>query len=227
MRVIDLSHPLRAGTPVYPGDGPVGIEQTSEAGGGGGARVLCGRLSMSVHAGTHLDAPFHFFGEGETVDRLALDRCAGPALLIDLTAAAPGGEIGTGPLERYESRLRDVKRVVLHTGWWRRWGQPDYFAAHPRLSAEAARFLAGAGVGLVGVDMPSVDQAPYPAHLELLGRGVLIVENLTNLPAIGSELFQLVVLPLKIEGGDGSPVRAVAMEVCGPGGEDCGAMPAP
>ncbi len=137
----------------------------------------------------------------------------GPALLVDLSGLGAGGEIESRDLEPYRDRMRKAGRVVLHTGWWRRWGTPDYFTAHPVLSGEAAEFLVESGVLLVGVDTPSVDRPPFPAHLALLGNGVLIVENLTNLAAIGREIFQLVILPLRISGRDGSPVRAIAMEL--------------
>ena len=100
---------------------------------------------------------------------------------------------------------------MLYTGWSRHWGSPCYFRDYPCLSADAAQFLVDCGIALAGVDMPSVDRAPYPAHKVLLGAGVLIVENLANVEAISAEEFQLVVLPLKLVGREGSPVRAVAM----------------
>jgi kynurenine formamidase len=99
----------------------------------------------------------------------------------------------------------------LQTGWSKHWDSPSYFTDHPTLAADAAQFLVECGVQLTAVDMPSVDRAPYPAHRILLGAGVLIVENLTNLDVIGASEFQLIVLPLKLVGRDGSPVRAVAV----------------
>jgi len=114
-------------------------------------------------------------------------------------------------LQTHRDTLRHVRAAVLHTGWSKQWGSPGYFSDHPCISSEAARFLVDCGVQVVGVDMPSVDREPYTAHRVLLGAGVLIVENLTNLDAIGADLFQLIVLPLKLVGCDGSPVRAVAV----------------
>jgi kynurenine formamidase len=214
--IVDLSHPLDESTPVYPGDGPLEItvaERASDPPVGGRRSLNCSRVALSVHTGTHLDAPFHFFDAGRTVDCVPLEHCVGPALLVDLGGVGAGQEIETRHLAPYRDRLRETGRVVLHTGWWRQWGTPDYFTEHPRLSGQAAEFLVECGVRLVGVDTPSVDQPPFPAHLALLGSGVLIVENLTNLSAIGREIFQLVVLPLRISGRDGSPVRAIAMEL--------------
>ena len=204
-RIIDLSHPVAADTPVFPGDGPVRItvlDQTS---------MNLSRIDLSVHTGTHMDAPFHFFAGGETIDRVPLERCMGRARLIDLRGVSPGSASGREQIEKHRGNLRRVRAAILHTGWSREWGGPRYFLDHPCLSGEAAQFLVDCGVRLLGVDMPSVDRAPYPAHRVLLGAGVLIVENLTNLDAIGADLFQLIVLPLKLAGRDGSPVRAVAI----------------
>ena len=204
-RIIDLSHPVGADTPVFPGDGPVRItvlDQTS---------MNLSRIDLSVHTGTHMDAPFHFFAGAETIDRVPLERCMGQARLIDLRGVSPGGLIGREQIEMHRGDLGRVRAAILHTGWARHWGGPRYFLDHPCVSGAAAQYLVDCGVQLLGVDMPSVDRAPYPAHRVLLGAGVLIVENLTNLDAIGVDLFQLVVLPLKLAGRDGSPVRAVAI----------------
>lgn len=204
-RIVDLSQTVDAGSPVYPGDGPVRVTVLEQA------SVNLSRIDFCVHTGTHMDAPFHFFHDAETIDRVALDRCVSPARIVDLRGIAKGGEIRREDIEtRLNAPLR-AHAAVLHTGWSKQWGAPDYFSDHPFLAADAAHFLADCGVQLVGVDMPSVDHAPYAAHQILLGAGVPIVENLTNLDAIGADLFQLIVLPLKLAGRDGSPVRAVAI----------------
>jgi len=204
-RIVDLSQPVGAGTPVFPGDGPVRVTVLDQA------SVNLSRIDLSVHTGTHMDAPFHFFNGAETIDRIPLDRCFGRARLIDLRGIAAGGEIRREHLQaRLDTPLRG-HAAVLHTGWSKQWGAPGYFSDHPCLAADAAQFLVDCGVQLVAVDMPSVDRAPYPAHQILLRAAVPIVENLTNLEAIGADLFQLIVLPLKLAGRDASPVRAVAI----------------
>ena len=158
-----------------------------------------------------MDAPFHFFrrwpdhrpGGARPLHRTdhagALAVCE-PGLVIDVDAVAPHAE-----------RSATNRRVVFNTRWHHRWGADDYFTAHPVITGPAAKFLVDCGVELVGVDTPSVDRPPFPAHLELLGAGLLIVENLTNLDAITGDEFELIALPLAIAGRDGSPVRAVAM----------------
>lgn len=157
-----------------------------------------------------MDAPFHFLEAGATIDQIAPAQCVGPAVLVDLTALEPGAEIRPEHVEHARRNLRAFRKVILWTGWAQRWGQPDYFVSHPCLSGDLAQFLVDCSVHLVGVDTPSVDRDPYPAHHVLLGNGVIILENLTNLNRIGAEVFELIALPLKIAGRDGSPVRAVA-----------------
>jgi kynurenine formamidase len=204
-RIVDLSQPVGEGTPVYPGDGPVLVSSI------GGASVNVSRIELSVHTGTHMDAPFHFFEDAETIDRIGLERCMGPARLIDVRDVVAGGEIRR---EHIEGRLIAPLRghaAILHTGWSRHWNAANYFTEHPCLSGDAAQFLVDAGGLFVGVDMPSVDRAPYPAHRVLLRAGVPIVENLTNLDSIGSDVFEMIVLPVKLLGRDGAPVRAVAV----------------
>lgn len=200
-RIIDLSHPVDADTPVYPGDGAVRITRLEQP------EAMVSRVELSVHTGTHMDAPCHFIGGGAAIDQIPLERCVGPARIIDLRGIAAGSGIRREHLPGH----CDTRAVLLHTGWSKQWGTEHYFRDHPCLDGDAARFLVERGVQLVGVDMPSVDQAPYEAHRALLGAGVLIVENLTNLESIGAELFHFIVLPLKLAGRDGSPVRAVAV----------------
>ncbi len=203
-RIVDLSQLVGAGTPVFPGDGPVRVTILDQA------SMNLSRIELSVHTGTHMDAPFHFYSGADTIDRIPLERCVGQARIVDLRDLAAGNEIRRDHIERRLNAPLRAHAAVLHTGWSKYWGAPGYFTGHPCLAADAAQFLVDCGVQLVGVDMPSVDRAPYPAHKILLGAGVPIVENLTNLDAIGADLFHLVVLPLRLAGRDGSPVRAVA-----------------
>ena len=211
-RFIDLSHPITSAIPVFPGDAPVEIvvtDATSSPPAADRRHMNCSRLHTSVHTGTHMDAPFHFIHEGARIDQVALDRCVGPALRINLP---PGiHEIDVPQLAAWDNKIRVAHRVVLNTGWHHRWGQANYFTDHPVITGAAAKYLVDHGVVLVGVDTPSVDRPPYDAHLTLLGAGLLIVENLTNLDAIPSDVFELVATPLRIAGRDGSPVRALAI----------------
>jgi arylformamidase len=215
-RIIDIGVTLEFTTPVYPEYRPFQIEilETTEDPPIKGRRSLnSSRIEMGMHCGTHMDAPFHFISEGRTIDQVPLDQCMGPCALIRLPDYTHGGMIKVSDLERYVDRLCQLRKVVLETGWNRNWGNDDYFSKHPLISVETARFLVGCGVHLVGADIPSVDTAPFEAHVELLSHDVVILENLTNLEEVKSDVFELIALPLKLKAREASPVRAIAMEL--------------
>lgn len=208
--IIDLSHPLHSGMPVYPGDPAVVVSAVSSMDDGVSVCNL-GQISLGLHAGTHMDAPYHFIHEGQTIDEIPLQRCIGEAVMIHRWDHGAGAAIQRDHLAPFESTIRSVDKVLLNTGWHHRYGEPDYFTAHPKLTGRAAQFLVDCGVGLVGVDFPAVDTEPFEAHTTLLGNGVLIVESLTNLDSVPIDRFLFVAFPLNIIGRDGSPVRAVAL----------------
>lgn len=210
--VVDLSHPLSPSTPPFPGDPPVVIEcLDSIAGAPDDGQIHCNstRLQTCVHCGTHMDAPYHFFADGVTIDRLPIERFVGAAVLIADPRWTADAEILVEHLVPSEELITQTKRVVLRSGWDKHWRKEEYFDRHPVLPRETAQWIVDRGVVLVGVDFPSVDHAPYPAHQVLLGSGLVIVENLTNLEAIESEVFELITTPLALVGRDGSPVRAL------------------
>jgi arylformamidase len=214
-RVIDLSYALDPTTPVYSGYPPVEIrilESTRYSIQGGRRALNSSQLAVGVHCGTHMDAPFHFFEDGATIDQIDLGHCVGEAQLVRIDV--PGdGKIERSQFTSYREPIVRCRKVVLSTGWAKQWGRPEYFTEHPVITPDAADFLIDCGVHLVGVDFPSVDRAPFLTHVALLSHGVLILENLTNLSAIPSQSFQLAAVPLKFTGRDGSPVRAVGWEL--------------
>jgi arylformamidase len=162
------------------------------------------RLVLDSHLGTHLDAPSHFVAGAPDVDEADLAVLIGPAQVLHLDDVVPG-EVITA------ARLGPVTgpRVLLDTGWSARGlGQEEYFGRAPYLAPDTARALLDAGTRLLGVDIPSVD-LDGGVHVALLGGGCLIVENMTGLGVLPGSC-ELIVLPLPIAGGDGSPVRAVA-----------------
>ena len=211
----DLSHHLTPETPVYPGDGGVAIEivdTAREPTADSERRLNVGRLSLGLHNGTHIDAPFHFYSDRATIDSVPLERCCGPAVWLDLSQSVQPGIIDAIDLQPHVSTMGARKKVLISTGWDEHWGTSDYFSAHPVLTREAADWLVDVGIDLVGVDFPSVDLPPFPAHVVLLGNDVLIVENLTRLSALGSGEFSFYSIPLGIVGRDASPVRAFAIK---------------
>ena len=215
-QIIDLSYPLDATTPPFPGDPPVEIQiqaaiPADHPSGTPAGSLNVSRLHTGLHVGTHMDAPFHFYNQGHTIEHAPLTRCVGPAVLIDLGHKAAKAEITPEELLPHQALISRTRRIILSTGWANHWGQADYFTDFPVISAAAAQLLVRWGVTLVGIDTPSVDTYPYPVHFALLGNSILIVENLTNLDRIQQTQFEFIALPLKITARDASPVRAVAI----------------
>jgi arylformamidase len=200
----DISRPIRRGLPVWPGDVPFELDwnQRLEE----GDAVNLSAIRMSVHAGTHADAPYHFQEGGSRIAEVDLDAYLGRARVAALEEGAT-----TITAEWVERVLagEPVERLLIRTGSWR---DPDSFPEDfTHFEPEAARRIAGAGVRLVGTDAPSVDpldSKDLPAHHALGGGGVLILESLL-LDGVPEGEYDLVALPLRLEEGDGSPIRAV------------------
>ena len=174
-------------------------------------------LSLYSHSGTHMDAPRHFLPEGETIDQQDLSVCVGNAQVINLTPIIPRQLIQIEDLTKRASNIQPGSRLLLRTDWHKQYGTEDYRNALPRISVELAHWLVEKQVAMVGVEPPSVADVNNIAELtevhEILLKGnVLIIEGLANLDQLQSEVVQFIALPLKIENGDGSPVRAIAIE---------------
>jgi arylformamidase len=220
-QLIDLTHPLEPATPPWPGNPAVEVTVVStippQRGprdrGAPGEPVSCNTTAFLTcnHTGTHMDAPAHFYNGLPTIDQVPLEKCVGPAALIDMRKIAARGEITPADLIPHEPSINSTGKVVFWTGWSSRWGQPNYFDDYPVLGEAAAIWLVERGVHLVGMDTPSPDRDPHPAHYVLLGANMVIVENLTNLERIGREVFELIVVPLPLRGLEASPVRAIAV----------------
>jgi len=189
---------------VCPGDPPPVIEPHDAIASAGYNTT---RLSMSNHTGTHLDVPYHYLDNGARVDEVELDTFYGPAALIDL---GPGAVIDVKALELHAEVFQPGARVLYRTGWGSRFGDDDFFHGFPSLTPDAARWIAGRGIGLLGMDTPSPSEESRETHLALLGAGIILVESLANLEQLPPR-FTLSCLPLKLTGLDGSPVRAVAV----------------
>lgn len=215
--VVDLSHPLEDGMPVYPGDPEVRVWPATTIA-DHGYNVL--HLRMGSQSGTHVDAPYHFLADGARIDQVPIERFLGPAVVADVRGRAPRTALTWTDLAPVADRLGPGRMLLLHTGWAAHWGT-DAYAAHPFLDGEAAERVVASGVRTVGLDALSLDEtAPdgepaggFPAHLAVLGAGGVIVENLRGLELIRSPEPLVSVLPLRVTGADGAPVRAVAFDV--------------
>lgn len=172
-------------------------------------------LTLYSHAGTHMDAPLHFLDGGATIDQWDLQKCVGPALVLDLTHKAPNSLITVEDVAPYADQIGPGVRLLLRTDWDAHAALPDYRTHFPRITRALATWLVERGVWLVGVQTPSVASLADREELrdvhQILLRGqVVIVECLAHLDQLPAAVT-LIALPLKIQGGDGSPVRAVAM----------------
>ncbi len=208
MRIYDISVPVSPDMPVWPGDPQVSIERVAKIEDGANANVS--RIAMSVHTGTHVDAPFHFLSEGSTVEHLPLDLLTGPAYVLDL----PGVNVITSSELRDAGIPADTLRLLIRTAnsvYWKESGS-TFQTGFTGINADGAEFLVNLGVKLIGMDYLSV--APYkqsrPTHEVMLKAGVVIVEGL-NLSEILQGYYTLYCLPLKLAGCDGAPARAILL----------------
>jgi kynurenine formamidase len=171
------------------------------------------RLVTSTHQGTHIDAPRHFFDDGECIDEIALDRCVVKAVKVDLTGKQPDEAIEPADLQPYIKFIEQGCCVLLHTGWEKHFPDQAFFSGFPYVSKELADWFVEKKTGLVGMDMPTPNGVNWKyVHLKMLGAGILIVEGLANMSQLpDGEVFTFFSLPLKLQGRDGSPVRAIAI----------------
>lgn len=215
VRVVDLSHRTGPGIKVFPGDPSVEFTSAATLAEDG---VNVTRLHLGSHSGTHVDAPSHFIEGGAGIDRLDTALFVGPAVFVDLRGKGERERITPEDLAPYTERLGTGVIAVLQTGWDRHWGTPRYLD-HPFLDPEAAELLIGSGVRAVATDALNVDEThpdgsgDYPAHRVILGAGGVIAENLTNIGEVDFPDTVLSLLPVKLSGADGAPVRAVALQI--------------
>lgn len=210
--VVDLSHPLRAGMPVWPGTPSMGlIEQQTD-----GKDWTVNILVTGDHVGTHVDAPHHVFHEGTTIANADLGKLVGPAIVIDLRSKRAREKIEKEDLDKYESEIKITKRVLLNFGWDKYFTKSKskfYFTEFPELSVRAAYWLSRLGIYLIGSDTPSPSLSDdLKVHQVLLGHGALIVENLRNLDGVSGKIIYFIGAALKIEEAEASPIRALALQ---------------
>jgi arylformamidase len=206
MTIIDVSVPIRDAMTVYRGNPAVRIRPAMTLAKDG---VNLSELCLGSHTGTHIDAPIHFIQGGKGIDRLDLQRFIGPAWVADLRRVVGG--IGASQL-RQAGIPRGSRRVLLRTRNSRLWHPARPFRTDfVYLAQDGADWMVDHGVRLVGIDYLSIEGygvAGAPTHKRLLGAGIPIVEGL-DLFKVRPGRWQLVALPLRIEGGDAGLTRAV------------------
>jgi arylformamidase len=204
-RIYDISVPIRSGGLVYPGNPEIDITLQQAVAKGAGANVST--IRFGSHTGTHADAARHFFDDGQTVDKIPLERLIGPALLLGF--ADDVRSVGATELRAHD--IKGHKRILLRTRNSAFLSRKDFVKDYTYLAPDGAQYLVDQGVELVGIDYLSIEQfhsGHHLTHRTLLERAVVIVEGLDlSVPPPGE--YQFICLPLRIEGCDGAPARAV------------------
>jgi arylformamidase len=208
-RIIDLTLTMRPGMRGVAWDQSRTLERD-----GWNARTL----HLYSHAGTHMDAQTHFAAGPGTIDTTPLSRCMGSAWVVNLDGIADRTLISISHLGEIAAKFQPGESLLLRTGWSRHVEDPQHYRDHlPRISDELAHWCVDNQVNILGVEPPSVADVNNAEELTrthhiLLGGNITIVEGLTNLDALTQEKVFFVAAPLKIEGGDGCPCRAFAIE---------------
>lgn len=211
-RIIDISIPVSAATPVWPGDTPFTCRWTWSM--AEGSSVNVSTIGGSPHAGTHADTPLHVSRDGAASESLPLDVFRGPAIVLQINGGVRELAIDDIDARLDAAGLRDVRieRLLLRTDCGIASGTfPD---AWPVLSDECAHALVARGLRLLGVDAPSVDEREsktLDVHHALLDHGACVLENL-DLRAAPAGVYVLDALPLSVVGLDAAPVRAILLQ---------------
>lgn len=202
MKIIDLSQPLTAASPIYPGDAPIQLEQTKFV-----ERDHYGayELQSGLHVATHIDMPAHMLNDQRRASDFDIANFIGRGVVLDVR-----GEQQITMKTTYETLIQPQDIVLLYTGFDTVYGEPKYYAEHPSVDVQLIEFLLQKQIKILGMDMPSPDYAPHPVHKHLLGSDIFILENLTGLEQLlDADNFEIFTVPLKIE-AEASFVRAFA-----------------
>ena len=212
-KATDLTHHLRNGMPVYPGDPSPSFEKYSTLQKDG---VNLTKIIMGSHTGTHLDAPRHFIPDGIGIDQIPPDKLIGEAYVADLSRKPIGSGITSNDLHHalQEEIVRD-NIVVVYTGCSEHWGTQSINRDYTYLTGEAADYLVSKKIRAVGIDFLSVEKfdAPEPVtHKTLLSNGIFIIESLSKTVKqfVGKRIL-MICMPIKLTDGDGAPARVVAV----------------
>jgi arylformamidase len=203
----DVTLPLFPGMTVFPGDPAFMLEKTGSLDRGDGFNLS--KITLGSHCGTHVDAPNHFFPEGLTVENLPLETFIGAAKVVEIGAR---DRIRPEDLQRADIQAGD--RILLKTVNSRLFQENNFRQDYVHLSPDSAWYLRNKKIRLIGIDYFSIDglgEDEGPCHRILLGAGIIIMEGL-NLVDIKEGRYDLIALPLRLAGCDGSPVRAVLIE---------------
>ena len=221
MKIIDLSTDIRAGMPKPPSAPEVTmkyvIQQSAEQEAEKGYSNKLEQFTITTHVATHFDAPSHFTTTGKNIDELPLEMfCMVPTLVLDVEKE-DYGVVTVEDIQKAEAVCGKIQKgdlVILNTGFWR-WYEEERYLRTPYVDEAAARYLADAGVSMVGIDCFTVDdvrEKKKPAHVLLLKeRAIPIIECVDHLGDLPSHRFRSICLPLNIKDGSGAFTRLVGV----------------
>lgn len=208
MTMVDISVPLREDMVVWPGEEDFSLTEGQRLEKGDPCNSTS--ISLGVHTGTHVDAPWHFVEEGEKIDEIDLDVLIGPVYVLDFRSAK---EVDAQMLE--DSDLPDdALRLLLRTSNSELWSRTDRFRKdYVALTADAARWVVNRGIRCIGIDYLSIQKYDDPplTHETLLRAGVAILEGL-NLNRVPAGQYKLLCLPLRLSGCEAAPARALLFD---------------
>lgn len=213
-KIVDLSQPLYHSCPGWPTYEMVKVKYEALFPIDG---YTAERIDLNVHTATHLDAPFHFYPEGKTIEQMPIDRFQGEAVPVDLFGIAADTAITSKHLEPYAAKIKQGDIILLCTGWSKKRGYTkEYYNQWPYLSRDGAEWMVEKGIKGVGIDGFSIGgwgiEKAVPAHEVLLSNEIWPLEELyLTEELLEEERWFLSAFPLKLQGFGGAPVRAVAM----------------
>ena len=206
MKIYDLSHKLNNLTPVYPGNNPPEFTQIADFKSHGYRET---QFRFHSHLGTHIDAPSHMIEDGKSLDQLPAEHFCGNAFIIKTPI---NRNIDFELLKRFETEISESDFVLFQTGWSQYWNTPEYFGKFPVLTKDAVEFLLQfnlKGIGFDHISADPIDSTDFPNHYSILGKNLIIIENLVFPDGFTESNGEFSCFPLPYENADGSPVRAV------------------
>lgn len=209
--IIDLTHTFTDAMPTYPSDPMATLRQSATLTKDGYVDHL---LSTGLHVGTHIDAPAHMIEGGKKIHELSIELFSGKGVVVDARGKrALDVDLISGRSDLPFGKAGPVSGgvILFCTGFYKKIREPEYFTDFPMMTEALAKELVKRKVTMVGLDTPSPDRSPFAVHKILLGAGILIIENLTNLEALlPHKQFQILAFPIKLA-ADAAPARVVAM----------------
>ena len=208
-KIHDISIPVKQGMILWPNDPGIKIERSKKIENGSSSNVT--ELSMGLHTGTHIDAPYHFVDKGIKIEDITLDTFIGSVQVIEIPDSY--GSISADVIKQFGPGISH-ERVLFRTRNSKSWNDsPEFIEDYVAVDLEGSEYLINSGVKLVGIDYLSI--APFDdivrVHQALLKAGIVIIEGL-NLNTIHAGTFMMYCLPLKLVGVEAAPARVILVE---------------